>query len=380
MEAHENHDDLEKAPARKGGKLRWLLEAMVALGVIVLAVAWLSGWFEPKIAPGDGSSTAGIDASGLELSMVEHVAEPAIEWASGTVESARRTTVAARIVSRVETFHVAAGDLVKQGDLLVELDGRELLARVQQARDTRDAANARLELADREFKRSEDLLKQGVTTPQRHDQVVSSQRVAAADVAKAEQGLKEAEASLSHTIVRALTAGRVIDRLAEVGDTVTPGAGLLRLYDPTVLRVEAPVRESLAVKLKVGDTLDVDLSSVGEAVTGRIEEIVPYAEPGARTLLVKVGLPSGTQAFAGMFARVGVSAGVSDRYIVPTSAIRRIGQLEFVYVEDRGSVFNRMITTGGPASPDTVSVLSGLAKGEKIATRWIEVEKQSAAN
>ena len=53
--------------------------------------------------------------------------------------------------------------------------------------------------------------------------------------------------------------GRVVDRLAEPGDTAVPGRPLLRIYDPTLLRVEAPVRESLAVRLRVGDPLRVDV-------------------------------------------------------------------------------------------------------------------------
>ena len=125
-------------------------------------------------------------------------------------------------------------------------------------------------------------------------------------------------------------SGRVVDRLAEPGDTAVPGRPLLRIYDPTVLRVEVPLRESLAVRLTVGAPLKVRVPSLDEEVEGVIDEIVPFAEPGARTLLVKVRLPYDARLFAGMFARAAFPAGERVWLVVPERAVERVGQLEFV--------------------------------------------------
>jgi uncharacterized alkaline shock family protein YloU len=65
----------------------------------------------------------------------------------------------------------------------------------------------------------------------------------------------------------------VIDEI--VPYTAVPGRPLLRIYDPTVLRVEVPVRESLAVRLTVGAPLKVRIPSLDEEVQGVIDEIVP---------------------------------------------------------------------------------------------------------
>ncbi|GBE41982.1 Efflux pump periplasmic linker BepF [bacterium BMS3Bbin10] len=354
---------------------RRIAGGLAALTAIILAVAWLSGWFETKIAPGTLETAGARDVSQVTGVAVERVVEPAVEWASGTVESARRTTVAARIVTRIERIHVSAGDEVKRGDILVELDAREPQARVQQAQDALKAAKARRDLAIAELERSRELLARGVTTRQRHDQAISAERIASADVDRAGQALEEARAGLSHTVIRAPVAGRVIDRLAEPGDTVTPGAPLLRLYDPAALRVEAPVRESLAVNLSVGDTLKIEMSSLGETQSGPIDEIVPYADPGARTLLVKVALPDGSRAFAGMFARIGVPAGMRERLIIPQSAIRRIGQLEFAYVLEKDRVEQRLITTGEGLSGGRIDVLSGLSQGARVVSPWRDAVK-----
>jgi RND family efflux transporter MFP subunit len=346
--------------------LRRLAAGLAGLIAISLAVAWLSGWFEEKIPPGQVERVAAGIPADARTTRVVRVVEPAIEWASGAVQSARQTTVAAQILARIEDVHVAAGNEVAQGDLLVSLDARDLEARLQQAREVLKAAEAQRELARQELTRTEELLNRGVTTRQRFDQVFSVFRVAEAEVDGIRQTVTESETALSYTQIRAPVAGRVIDRLAEPGDTTAPGQPLLRLYDPSTLRIEAPVRESLAVDLKVGDRLRVEISALQETVTGTIDEIVPYAEPGARTLLVKVRLPGDPRLFAGMFARIAVPAGVRARLLVPVDAVTRIGQLEFVAVVEDGHTARRMVTSAGLTADGRLEILSGLKEGEQV--------------
>jgi RND family efflux transporter MFP subunit len=249
---------------------------------------------------------------------------------------------------------------------LAVLDARDLVSRAQQMRETLKAAQAQRDLAKSELARVEELLKRNVTTRQRHDQVVSALRVAEAEVDRLRQSLAEAETALSYTEIRAPGAGRVIDRLAEPGDVAAPGQPLLRLYDPAALRVEAPVRESLAVNLTVGQTLRVEIPALQETVEGPIDEIVPFSDPGARTLLVKVAIPADPRLLAGMFARAAIPAGERERILVPATAVTRIGQLEFVTVVGEDGVARRLVTTGNSTGDGRIEVLSGLRAGERV--------------
>lgn len=344
-------------------KIGRLVSAAVALIAIMAAIAWLSGWFGSKIASTTLDDPSRSTVAEGTTATVQSSMEPVVEWASGTVESTHRTAIAARILARIDAIEVNAGDQIATGDVLVRLDSRTLKARVQQARQTRNAAQARLDLAEVELSRVNDLLKKGVATQQRFDQVSSELRVANAEADRLSRALEEAEAALSYALIVAPAPGRVIDRLAEPGDTVAPGQTILRLYDPTSLRVEVPVRETLAVNLKLGDPLRIEISAINETTTGTITEIVPYAEPGARTLLVKIQLPQNQRLFAGMFARVGIPAGSRARLRIPARAVERVGQLEFVHVIDDG---RRLVTTGESVDPDNVEVLSGLREGEQL--------------
>ncbi len=342
------------------------LQAAGVLLVIVAAIGWLSGWFEGRIPPEEHPATAGQAALEAETAVAERILEPAFEWASGSVQSARRTTVAARLLARIEEVRVTAGDDVAAGDVLVSLDARDLRARLAQAGESLKAAQAQRDLAQRELERADELLKRGTGTRQRYDQALAGLRVNEAEVDRLRQSVSEAETALSYTQILAPVAGRVVDRLAEPGDTVAPGQPLLRLYDPAALRVEAPVRESLAVRLAVGDALRVEISALAETVDGPIDEIVPFAEAGARTLLIKVGMPSDARLYAGLYARVAIPAGERARILVPAAAVTRIGQLEFVTVIEDAGPARRMVTSGERLEDGRLDILSGLAAGERV--------------
>lgn len=343
------------------------IEGLLALAVVGGAILWLSGGFNERVAPGTAERATAAPPEGAGIVQVEQRTGPVYEPASGAVASARQTVVASRILARIEEIRVRAGDAVTAGELLVTLDSRDLAARVAQAREAVRAARARRDLAQSERRRYEQLLARGVATQQRADQAKADYRAAQAEVDRLEQGLAEAETALSYTEIRAPVSGLVVERLAEPGDTAAPGGQLLRIYDPSALRVEVAVRESLAVKLRVGGSLNLEIPSLAERFDGKIQEIVPFAEPGARTLLVKVGLPPDPRIYAGLYARVAIPAGTRTRVLMPQAGVERIGQLTFAsVVEASGQVERRPITTGRYRENGLIEVLSGLAPGERV--------------
>lgn len=361
----------------------WMGRALALLGggaILVASVVWLSGGFGPRIAPrelppagpelGAAQRAAGpgrAESSG-KVATVERVSEPLSEWESGTVASARRTAIASRVMARIDQIPVRAGSEVKEGDVVVVLDSRDLEARVKEAEQQLEASRARLSLARTDKNRMQQLFNQGVTPRARLDQAVSALRVARADVDRLDQNLAAARTNLSYATIHSQVSGRVVDRLAEPGDTAVPGKPLLRIYDPSVLRVEAPVRESLAIELRIGQPLRVQVPALdGKEFHGTVDEIVPFADPGARTLLVKVRLPASPDLYAGMYAQVEVPAGEQARLLVPKDAVERIGQLEYATVVlPDGRLERRMVTTGRTDDSGRIEVLSGLAEGENV--------------
>lgn len=349
---------------------RRILELIVGGAVMVVLVMWLSGGCGERIEPGTLEPTATPLPADAETETVTLVREEQIERASGAVAAAAQTSVSSKILARIESIAVRAGSVVERGDALIKLDQRDLETRVGEAKEELQGARATDELARSELARVEKLMAASVASQQQLDRARSEARVAAAGVQAARQRLNDAEVARSYGEIRSPVSGRVVDRLAEPGDTAAPGVPLLRIYDPGTLRLEVPVRETLAVALATGQTLRVEIDALGTAVEGAIDEIVPFSEPGARTLLVKVSLPADPRLYAGMFGRVQIPAG--ERVVVRVSeeAVSRTGQLEFVrVVGEDGLVSRRMVTTGARDGDGRVEVLSGLTEGEVVVVR-----------
>lgn len=347
-----------------------LAEAAGALCFMLVLLLWMSGAFAEKIEPGVVEERAPVVPEGAPTAVVEDVTVPVTEEAAGTVQAERKTVVSSRITAVISDVLVHAGDIVAAGDPLIRLDDRDLTTRMEEARRSVEAAAAQRAKTERDLQRAKALLRQGVLSRGEYDQTEAAFKVADAELARAQQALQGAEVALSYTVLRAPVDGRIIDRFADSGDMALPGKPLLALYDPTALRIEVQVRESLVSDLTIGQPLRVQLGAVAETIDGTVDEIVPQAEAGSRTFLVKVGLPKRAGIYTGMFGRVQIPAGERQRTLIPSSAVDRVGQLTFVQVvqPDRRTV--RRLVTLGPAMEDgRVEVLSGVREGEVLLER-----------
>ncbi|MEZ6093350.1 MAG: efflux RND transporter periplasmic adaptor subunit [Pirellulaceae bacterium] len=343
-----------------------LLPVVVGLGVLGFVVAWMSGMFEEKIPPGEQHAASRVRAD-EPTELVMEVDKEYIEEAVGTLKAASRSAISAKVLATIQDIHVTAGDFVNENDLLVTLNTEELDARLRQSREAHAAAVAALDEAQRDFTRIENLLASNAVSRREFDEAERKLRVATADERRAEQSVKEAEVFLSYSKIFAPKPGRIVDRLAEPGDTVQPGSPILSLYDSGSLRLETPVLEDLAVKLQVGQRLTVRVDSVNQNFEAVIDEIVPQADVSSRSFLVKASLPHSDNLYEGMYGRLLIPAGTRKHLCLPTDAIRRIGQLEFVDVVNADdSVSRRMIKTGRLGSPGHVEVLSGLKAGDEV--------------
>lgn len=338
----------------------------VGLVVLALVIAWISGFFTEKIPPGEAHPTVRkLDGQPTEL--VHEVTKDYIEEAVGTLKAASRSEISSKILATIQEMHVAAGDYVQKGDLLVTLNTRELESRLRQAREVLAAAEAALEEARRDFQRAESLIQSNAISQQEFDAAQARLNVAQADWRRAQQAVEEAKVLLSYSEIRAPKDGRIVDRWAEPGDTAQPGKPLLSLYDVTTLRLETPVLEHLAVKLKVGQKLTVHVDSIDQDFEATVDEIVPQADAASRSFLVRASLPRSENLYEGMYGRLLIPAGQRRHLCLATDAIHRIGQLEFVdVVLEDGTIQRRLIKTGRLGMPGRIEVLSGLEAGDRV--------------
>ena len=349
--------------AKSSSRLKnWLLP-IIAVLLLLLIIAWMAGSFRDKIKP--GLALLGPDATREAITVAREeirVAEPV----PASIGARQATTISSRTLARITNITVRAGDTVVKGQLLLELERSDVESRLQQAREQVRSLSARYKEARQNLDRAEQLYARDLVAAAVLDEARANHSATQANLATAEQAVKEAEVAITFTEIRSPIDGRVVERFAEPGDTASPGDKLLSLYNPTSMRVEAAVREGLALNLDIGQEIEVEIPVRDSQMTARIEELVPAADPGSRSFMVKAQVEFSGQLMPGMYARMLIPAGTESLLLVPADRVVNYGQLEIVWVLNDGFLDRRFIRTGREVRPGMLEAVSGLAEGDQV--------------
>jgi len=344
---------------------KWLLP-LVAVVMLLLIIAWMAGSFSDRVKP--GLALPEPDAAQDTVTVMREeiqVTEPV----PASVGARQATTISSRTLARITDIRVRAGDTVSKGQLLLELERSDLEARLQQSNEQVHAVTARLNEARQSLERSEQLHQRDLVAAAALDEARANHDALTAELSAARQAVKEAEVAITFTQIRAPIDGRVVERFAEPGDTAAPGDKLLALYNPMSMRVEAAVREGLALHLELGQEVEVEIPVLERRLAARIDELVPAADPGSRSFMVKAQVVYDGQLLPGMYARMLIPAGTESLLLVPAETVVNYGQLDIVWVPGDGHADRRFIRTGREVRPGMLEVVSGLEEGEQVLPR-----------
>jgi HlyD family secretion protein len=226
--------------------------------------------------------------------------------ASGQVQPRTKTDLSADITGKITKLDVKEGDWVKEGQFLLQIDPKQYEAAVQRAEASvasshaeQAQANAGLIQAQRALDR---LQAQRKTNPNFVSTEQIEQASTALDVQKAlneaagfqtrqaEAGLADAKWQLDRTTIRAPMTGRVTRLNVEMGETAIMGtlnrdaATLLTISDMSVLQTKIRVDETDVVRIKVGDSAQVQIDAFPDTTfSGKVVEISNSSIRGAAT-------------------------------------------------------------------------------------------------
>lgn len=358
--------------------LRSLLKplAFVLTGTaLILVMAVLAGWFHEKVAPQSSPESSARMAGGA-VGEVKLVRKPKYETAVGTIQPVHEAAVAAKLLARVTEVNVRAGQTVGEGDILIRLDDQDLTARVQQAIAAMSSIQAQLDRSVADYRRAQQLRGTNAISQAEVDQLEAAVKSGRANLERAQGAVDEAKVILSYATIRSPLTGVVVDKRVEPGDTVTPGQVLVTLYEPQRMQMLATVRESLALRLRVGDKIPAMLEALGHECQATVSEIVPQAETASRSFTVKVIGPCPPGVYSGMFGRISIPLGDEQIVVVPAAAVQRVGQLTFVSVVADGQRRRRSVRLGRRFE-EGYEVLAGLTPGEQVVLQAQEPAETS---
>jgi membrane fusion protein (multidrug efflux system) len=326
------------------------LHHLPSSSAVILAVSLMTACGKHQTAnpPPESGATRLVQAKtvGFEL-------QQATEDVVGTVRSKQRAVIEAKVSGRVLQYLAVPGQTVKAGDLLAEVDAREILAR-------REQATATLEQANRDLTRYKQLIETRAISQQDYDAVDARQKVAVA-------ALSEAETMLGYARVTAPFDGVITRKLADVGDLAMPGKALMEIEAPGSLRFEADMPEAVLDRVKPGDKMRVTVASIPQPFEGTVSEISPVADASSRTFQVKFDLTAVAGLRSGQFGRVSVPVAETKVLQVPAAAVIKRGQMEMVFIVRDGRAMMRLVKTG-KAVNGSIGILSGIEEGEQVVT------------
>ncbi len=293
---------------------------------------------------------------------------------AGEIRAREEPTLSFRLNGKVLARRVDAGDRVRRGDILAELDPLDLQLQAQASQAQLSSAEAQLVRNRADQSRFAALAKDQLVSRSALDQQTAALHAAEAQVRAARAQMEVAGNQSTYAVLRAPRDGVIATRLVEAGQVIKAGDAAFSLAADSGREVAFALPETGIRGFHVGQPVVIELwSAQGQRLAGRIREIAPAADPQTRTYAARAAL-DGDAANAvdlGQSARVYIPeaqrAGIVE---VPLTALQPGDQGgTAVWVADpKAGRVHRTVVQVGPFGAETVPVLAGLAP-----TQWVVI-------
>jgi RND family efflux transporter MFP subunit len=284
------------------------------------------------------------------ITVVHPMRGPAVQavYATGTVEPTVMLPVAPRISSRLMELWADEGGRVHKDAVLARLEDTDIKKELVDA-------EARAELAQKEYDRKAALVEGGAVSRQSFDQ-------AKTELQSAQAVVEKINASLSYMTLLAPDDGTVIRRDGEIGELIIAGQPVFWLAGNS-MRVVAEVDEEDIALVEPGQKTLIRADAFpGEEFEGVVQSITPKGDPVSRSYRVRIGLPLDTKLMIGMTAESNIIIREDKNAILlPVSAM----QDETVWVVNGGLPERQAVKTGAK-NADTVEILSGISESDFV--------------
>ena len=387
-----------------------------AISLALFSLALSSGC--KKANQGDTAPLVTVQAEHPEIGPIsEHIT------ADATLSAVAEAAISPKITAPVRKFYVQRGSKVKKGQLLAELENRDLSAqaldnqgqytaaraafdmqtKAQVPEDYHKAeldvaqAKAQLDLQQQIVDARRKLLAEGAIPGRDYDTAAAAlvQAQAAYDVARNHmESLKAvsraasieqaqgqlssakgkylaAEAQVSYSEVRSPITGTVTDRPLFPGETVNSGSTLITVMDTSSLIAKVHLAQTVAQQLKVGDDASVSIPGVDNAVAAKVYLISPALDPASTTIEVWLRVNNKAGEYkAGTPIRTSIKGRTAEKAVkIPLSAVltAQDGSKSVMVVGADGTAHKTPVELGINNGED-VQVTKGLSGSELVIT------------
>jgi multidrug efflux pump subunit AcrA (membrane-fusion protein) len=336
----------------------------------------------------------------VEENSIEHLIET-----SGSLAAYEQVRVAVKVPGRLASVAVDLSSVVKEGDILAQIETTDYQLQIDQAAAAVSQARAQLGLtpdttsdeidveatamvrqaqatlaeAQAAVARARNLSQEGLATGSDLDAAEATFLRAQSAVQSAREEVRLRQASLrqrhselrlarqrlSDTVLRAPIDGVVQQRLASTGEFVTVGTPVVEIVRIDVLRLKLVIPERDASQIREGQSVQVTVDGDTQSYTGKIARLAPALDPQNRTLLVEADIENPGTLRPGVLARARVVTGSSPAPTVPSSAIVAFAGVEKVLTVEEGKAVEKRVKTGKRVG-DRTEIVSGIELGAQV--------------
>ena len=379
----------------------WVYLFIGLLVAVGLGLTYFSNNFAFDIRPKDAAAaTPDGQAKAEEPTPVRTVAATrgtvdAAVSATANLRALRNVTILSRSEGVVQRVAVEEGEFVRSGQLLCQLDDRELQVDLELARQRLAQTRVQLESAQiireklqsqvaaksSELKRNEEALAEGLVSDTdvalvrnqlaefTHDE--RSQEASVREnkfrVEELEAEIEKVELQIAHAKVTAPFTGTIVKRSIDLGQSVRASDELFNLAAFSPLYADVFLSEADSRAVKPGQVASITLDISQAAVAGRIVRVSPVVDGETGTVKVTAEIQSPTAQFRpGAFVRVSIKTDtVQDAVLIPKSAVIERDGETFVFVTDK-DIAHRKTVQLGYADGASVEVRAGVGQGEMV--------------
>ena len=287
-----------------------------------------------------------------------------VEWrdtveALGTARANESVTLTAKVSETVRKVAFDSGDIVRAGDVIVDLSSGAQLAGLEEAR-------AAFQEAERQLARGLELAPTKIISESQLDTQRSNR-----DAAKARMDVVRAQ--LSDRVITAPFDGVLGMRQVSPGSLVTPGTAIATLDDISVIKLDFSVPERYIAVLAAGQDIAASSETYPERkFAGKIASVDSRVDPVTRSVTVRAQIPNPERLLRpGMLMSLDVLLAPRTTVVVPEIAVIQVGADAFIYRVKADETVERAKVELGSRRQGEVEIRGGIANGDRVVTEGI---------
>ena len=288
---------------------------------------------------------------------------------SGSLMPQHQATIRAEMGGAVLQTYAEAGQPVRKGQALAQIDASVQRDQALSARSALTTAQSSYENARRDLSRTETLEKAGAIAEREVERSRNALLGTQAQLSNARAQLANVQKMLDKASVQSPFTGIVSQRQVNAGDVVSPGGALFTVMDPGSMQLEASLPAAQLSLVRLGMPIEFKVNGYpNRTFTGRITRINPTADPSTLQVKIVAAIPNaGNTLVGGLFAEGRVATETRTAPTVSLAAVDETGLKPSVVRLRNGRIEKVDVTLGiRDAAAETVEITSGIATGDTV--------------